>query len=84
MIVVSPSIHITDKEEIIPFADSKYVWVDSIVKKEVIPSGALHLSSLTTCEHPLDSLLAGMKELTQSNFTSAVYVLGMFRLERVA
>ena len=77
IIVLSPSIHVNDNGEIIPFEDSNYVWVDSIAKKEgIVPSGTTFLRSLPKCEQPLDSLLEGLQELTQDNFISAVFVLG--------
>ena len=75
--VLSPTIHVNDNGDIIPFEESTYVWVDSIAKKEgVVASGATFLRSLPECEEPLDSLLVGLQELTQDNFYSAVFVLG--------
>ena len=53
------------------------MWVESVLKKEgVIPNGVLVGKSLPECENPLETLVGGLRELTQSNFNSAVFVLG--------
>ena len=66
--------------EIIPLRECTYVWVDSVINKEgVVPNGVQFYKTLPTIptrDKPLDVLLAGLRELTQSNFYSAVFVLG--------
>lgn len=77
VIILAPSLHAYDNGEIVPFEDSKYVWVESIMKKQgVIPNGTINLRSLPACDKPLDTLITGLQGLTQSNFSSAVFVLG--------
>ena len=52
--------------------------MDSIVRsKGIVPRGINYSSELPDCgESPLDTLLVGLKEITQDNFLSAVFVLG--------
>ncbi len=66
-----------DDGEIVPLRECTYIWVDSIIKREgVVPNGVQFYKTLPACDKPLDVLLAGLRELTQSNFYSAVFVLG--------
>ena len=53
--------------------------MDSIVQsKGIVPRGISYSSELPDCgnESPVDTLLVGLKEITQDNFLSAVFVLG--------
>ena len=65
-------------ELLIPRSEREFFWVDSIVRsKGIVPRGISYSSELPDCgESPLDTLLVGLKEITQDNFLSAVYVLG--------
>lgn len=77
VIVLSPTLHVTEDGTLIPSHESQYVWIESIMKKEgVIPSGFLHSSHFPACDYPLEQLLSGLQELTQKNFLSSVFVLG--------
>ena len=77
VIVLSPTLHVTEDGTLIPFDKSEYVWVESIMKKEgVIPTGLIHSRHFPTCDKPLEQLLSGLQELTQKNFLSSVFVLG--------
>ena len=76
VIVLSPFVHVSDNGEVIPFRDSKYVWVEGIKREGIIPASTSKLKSLPSCPRPLDTLLTGLQELTQSNFPSAVFVIG--------
>lgn len=77
-IVLAPDIHVQEDGTLIPRSEREFFWVDSIVRsKGIVPRGISYSSELPDCgESPLDTLLVGLKEITQDNFLSAVYVLG--------
>ena len=78
-IVLAPDIHVKEDGTLIPRSEREFFWVDSIVQsKGIVPRGISYSSELPDCgdESPLDTLLVGLKEITQDNFLSAVFVLG--------
>ena len=77
-IVLAPDLHVNEDGTLIPRSEREYFWVESIVQsKGIVPRGINYSSNLSHCgESPLHTLLVGLKEVTQNNFMSAVFVLG--------
>lgn len=77
-IVLAPDIHVKEDGTVIPIREREYFWVESIVRsKGIVPRGIDYSSKLPDYgESHLHTLLVGLKEITQENFMSVIFVLG--------
>ena len=77
-IVLAPDVHVSEDGSLIPRSQREYFWVESIARgKGIVPRGINYSSRLPDGgESPLDTLLVGLKEITQDNFMSSIFVLG--------
>ena len=77
--VFGPNLHLSRKGLILSEEEQGFVWVEEAVRYySVLPSATLlqHLPQ-SSSGNPLESLLLGFKALTQANFGSSVFVLGI-------
>ena len=79
-IVLAPYVQVREDGTLIPSGEREFFWVESIIRtKGIVPRGIDYSCNLPDCggtDSPLDALLIGLKEITQENFLSAIFVLG--------
>ena len=75
--VIGPRVQIASNGDLILPECQQHEWVEQVVHlASVIPDSPL-LEIIPECDEPLDELLNGLHILTQENFGSAVFVLGV-------
>ncbi len=78
--VFGPTVQLSSIGDIIPDSAWEYIWVPRIVEQGSVIPLACGIEDIPQCRSPLRHLLQGLKLLTQENYVSGEFVLGMLSL----